>query len=127
MGQAEGIEMIKMGQAIVPGSRTPTRGSAWRAECEINGTMYEATSRSGAPQALARVLVGGGVLDQPVLTITTGALGMVWELRYPSLHEMATRTFAESATHPLSEVPFTERPDFLRGEGENRGEDDAEA
>jgi hypothetical protein len=110
--------MIAMQQAMVSGSRTSNKGSRWRAVTMIDGVPYEAESRSGAPFALARVLVAAGVGDQPVQTI--GADGVV-RMPWRSLHWMAGRTIQESATFPVREVGYTERPKSLSGEPQYRG------
>ena len=110
--------MIKMQQTMVSDTRTSNKGSRWRAATVIDGVPYEAESRSGAPFALARVLIAAGVGDQPVQTI--GADGVV-RMRWPSLFRIAGRTIQESATFPVREVRYTERPKSLSGEPQNRG------
>ena len=64
-GRPEAKAVIQIRQRLVPRSRTST-GSLWQAETEIDGKTYSATSRHGAPQALARVLIDAGIPDQPV-------------------------------------------------------------
>lgn len=90
--------MLTISQHVEAGSNTGSRGSAWIAEATVEGTRYEASSRSGAPFALARVLVGAGVPDQPVIVTHEGLRGHV---AYRSLHRMAGLTIAESASHPV--------------------------
>jgi hypothetical protein len=89
--------MLEMQQTIVPDSRT-TRGSAWLATTTIDGRVYDARSRSGAPFALARILVATGIEDQSVSVTRTGAAG---DITYRSLHRMAELTIAESSTQPV--------------------------
>jgi hypothetical protein len=112
--------MIRIRQRIVPGSRTHT-GSLWEAMTEIGGKTYSATSRHGAPQALARVLVAAGIADQPVevrsevCVLDAGKEMRTEELRgcitYRSLHAMAKWTFTEGAATPLHRVRFQEQPE----------------
>jgi hypothetical protein len=78
-------------QDIIPNSRSKERGSSWRAECTIDGAVYKATSRSGAPYALARVLVAAGIPDGPV---TTGRMS------WPSLRRLAERTIFGEGQEP---------------------------
>src|SRR6516162_2878763 len=61
----ESARMICVRQRVVPRSRTHT-GSLWEASTEIDGKLYSAASRHGAPHALARALVAAGIPDQPV-------------------------------------------------------------
>jgi hypothetical protein len=89
--------MLTINQTIVPDSRT-TRGSAWLATATIDGRVYDARSRSGAPFALARILVAAGIPDQSVRVTRTGAAG---DITYRSLHRMAELTIAESSTQPV--------------------------
>jgi hypothetical protein len=74
------------------------RGCPWLISCEIDGVTYSAASRSGAPYALARVLVAAGVLDQPMSVVSQGLKG---DARYKSIHKMAGYTIGENATHPM--------------------------
>ena len=101
-------------QRIVPGSGGGSRGSAWRA---VSGE-YEATSRSGAPFALARVMVAAGCEAAPVEVYTDDYKGC---MRYRSLHWMATRTIEES-DRPLTNTRYQERGQDIRERGQNRGE-----
>jgi len=101
-----------MFQAVVPGSRTPDNGCAWRAYTTHNARTYEATSRRGAAMALARVLIAAGIPDQPV---RLRDMHEIWPSRdefgdefygppapyrghvdYRSLAWMATRSWSES-------------------------------
>jgi hypothetical protein len=67
-------------------SRTPERSCLYDAECEVGGQHYSARSRHGAANELARVLVCGGVPDQPVEIRQVGLKGCI---SYRSLHELA--------------------------------------
>jgi hypothetical protein len=109
--------MIRIRQRIVPGSRTHT-GSLWEAMAEIGGKTYSATSRHGAPQALARVLVAASIPDQPVKVSSEVCVLDNGEIRtehlrgcirYLSLHTMAKTTF-EEGDRPLHRARFKERP-----------------
>jgi hypothetical protein len=80
-----------------------SRGVAWVAECEVDGKPYQARSRSGAPYALARLLVAGGVPDQPM---TVDSEGLAGETRYRSIVAMAGRTVEESANVPVRATKY---------------------
>jgi len=71
---------------------------------------------------LARVLVCGGVPDQPVQIRQVGLKGYI---SYRSLHELARWTYEESTTMPLRRVRWKPPPDFIaavRGRvAQNRG------
>ena len=69
--------------------RRTSRGCAYKIDCEINGINYSASSRSGAPYALARVLVAAGIENQPMTVFSTGLAG---ETGY---------TVAENASQPV--------------------------
>jgi hypothetical protein len=110
--------MISIRQRIAPRSRTHT-GSLWEATTEVDGRPYSATSRHGAPQALARVLVAADIADQPVevrsevCVFDNGAEILTEELRgcirYRSLHAIAKTTF-EEGDRALHRARFKERP-----------------
>jgi hypothetical protein len=110
--------MIHIRQRIVERSRTHT-SSRWEATAEIGGKTYSATSRHGAPQALARVLVAAGIVEQPVevrsevCVFDNGAEIRTEELRgcirNRSLHAMAEATFQEG-DRPLHRARFKELP-----------------
>jgi hypothetical protein len=110
--------MIHIQQRPVPRSRTQT-GSLWEASTEIDGKTYSATSRHGAPQALARVLLAEGVADMPVegrseVCVFDNGTEIRTEqlrgcIRYRSLHTMAKTTF-EEGDRPLHRARFKERP-----------------
>jgi hypothetical protein len=109
---------LVMHQSMVADSRTPNKASKWRATCQINGQEYSVESRSGAPHALARILVDLGVEDQPVTVVSEPVAGENGKMRYiggrlsyRSLHWMAGHTLVESATQPLHLARYRE-PDF---------------
>jgi hypothetical protein len=89
----------------LPETRTQNSACAWLAECEIDGRQFEAKSRHGAPNALARELVAAGIPDQPISIHYEGLAGAV---RYRSFHAAAAWTFAESQSTPLRRVPYRE-------------------
>jgi hypothetical protein len=98
---------IRMTQGMVPNSRFST-GSAWQAMAE----GFEAVSRHGAPQALARQMIAAGVPDRPVIVETFPPDGgNPWEISYRSLAAMAGRTFTEGIVTTLQEVRYVE-PNF---------------
>jgi ferredoxin len=98
--------VIQVEQRLVLCSRTST-GSLWQAETEINGKTYTATSRHGAPMALARVLIAAAIPDQPVEVRSEERPGCV---RYRSLYEMAKWTFTEGTSTLLHRVKYQEQP-----------------
>jgi hypothetical protein len=110
--------MIKIRQRPIPRSRTQT-GSRWEASTEVDGKLYSAVSRHGAPQALARALVAAGIPDQPVevrseVCISDNGAEIRTEqlqgrISYRSLHAMAEATF-EEGDRPLHRARFKERP-----------------
>lgn len=73
-------------------TRTPNSGCIWLAECEVEGRRFEARSRHGAANALARELVAAGVADGPLEVHFEGLAG--W-LRWGSIVAAAKRTFTE--------------------------------
>ena len=78
-----------------------------------------AGSRSGAPYALARVLVvAAGVADEPMRVYTEGLAGYMC---FASLHHAATRTIKESEGTPVKLARYEERPSVRPGEGKKRG------
>jgi ferredoxin len=98
--------MIEIRQHVVPQSRTST-GSLWEASTEIDRKTYSASSRHGAPQALARVLVAAGIPDQPVEVRSEERPGCI---RYRSLYEMTKWTFTEGTSTLLHRVRYQEQP-----------------
>lgn len=95
--------MIEMHLSPIPGSRTPERGVEWRCVAGVNLCRFEAVSRQGAPQALARALVAANVPDSPVRIVQDGLPG--WA-EHQSLHKMALWTYEESPTVPLHRTPY---------------------
>jgi hypothetical protein len=73
-------------------TRTPNSGCVWLAECEVGGRRFEARSRHGAANALARELVAPGVPDGPLEAHFEGLAGC---LRWASISAAANRTFTE--------------------------------
>jgi hypothetical protein len=97
--------MIKIDCSIVPGSCAGT-GSAYVAETTVGSQRYSATSRHGAPNALARELAG--VPDDAVEVHYEGLAGC---MSYRSLHAMALWTYSEGNS-PLSRTRYVK---FERG------------
>jgi hypothetical protein len=89
----------------LPETRTSNSACAWLAECEVDGRRFNARSRHGAPNALARELVAAGIPDDALEIHFEGLAGT---MRYPSFHAAAGWTFSESASTPLRRVPFRE-------------------
>jgi hypothetical protein len=122
--------MIQIRQRIVPGSCTHT-GSLWEASTEIDGQPYSATSRNGAPQALARMLAAAGIADQPVeVRSEAGVFDNGVEIRteelrgcisYRSLDAMAKTTFEEGdrPLHRTVQGAPTNRVPFAAGRPRN--------
>jgi hypothetical protein len=112
---------------LLPETRTQNSAAAWLAEAEVGGRRFEAKSRHGAPNALARELVAAGIPDQPIEIRYEGLAG---SMRHKSFHTLAGRTFTKSASTPVRRVVFREYPEeerlegagALRGEGQERGE-----
>jgi hypothetical protein len=115
--------MISVLERPLENSWTPERSCLYDAECEVSGQHYSARSRHGAANELARVLVCGGVPDQPVEIRQVGLKGCI---TYCSLYELAHWTYEESAAMPLRRVRWKPSPDFItavRGRiAQNRGE-----
>lgn len=88
-------------------TRRTSRGCVYKIDCEVDGTNYSIESRSGAPYALARVLVAAGVPDQPMTVVTTGLAG---EAQYRSIHRMAGYTISESASKPAALTRYVAYP-----------------
>lgn len=93
------------------------RGCPWVATCESAGTSYTARSRSGAPYALARILVAAGIPDQSMALVSQGIAG---ETRFRSIQQMAGYTIAESATHPVHIARW--RPYEDKGQPQDAGQ-----
>jgi hypothetical protein len=73
-------------------TRTSNSACAWLAECEVDGLRFEARSRHGAANALARELVASGIPDRPLEIHLDGLAGC---LRWGSLAAAAKRTYTE--------------------------------
>jgi hypothetical protein len=73
-------------------TRTPNSGCIWLAACEIDGQHFEARSRHGAANALARELVAAGIPDRPLEVHFEGLAGC---LRWGSIAAAAKRTYTE--------------------------------
>jgi len=71
------------------------RGCPWVAECQVDGERYTVESRTGAPYALARILVAAGIPDDGMVVVSEGLKG---ETRYRSFHKMAGYTIKEDVT-----------------------------
>lgn len=78
---------------LVPDSRTPERGSLWRASCEWAGRTITAESRSAASHALCRELVAAGCPDLPL--VISGSEGKE-RMRVQSIHRAARYTIRET-------------------------------
>jgi hypothetical protein len=89
----------------LPETRTPNSSAAWLAECEVDGRKFEARSRHGAPNELARRLVEAGVPDAPIEIHYDGLAGVI---RYSSSHAAARWTFTENQSTLLRRVPHRE-------------------
>jgi hypothetical protein len=99
-------------------TRTPNSACAWVAETMVEGRVYVARSRHGAPNELARQLLAAGLADRPMVIHYRGRAGtMTWR----SFHAAAMWTYSEG-DHPLRRIRHKEQPEglFLRsGDGEN--------
>jgi hypothetical protein len=65
-----------------------------------------------------------------VAETTAGGITLRGPMNYPSLHYMATRNIAESASTPIRQRSFSERPPALAQKAQNGGcslPDDAQA
>jgi hypothetical protein len=106
---------------MLPNSRS-SRGSSWEARATLpDGSTFRCSSRNGAPNELARLLVSAGVVDQPMQTYGEDGRKLLY---YRSLHEAAKWTFEESSGRNLRRTRWTPRPEGLsygRGNPENEG------
>ena len=85
-------EPIIVRQRPLETTRTPNRSCYWLAECEIRGRRYEARSRHGAPNELARQLLAEGVDgDRPMHVL----FGEKVARRWCSVAEPARWTYSE--------------------------------
>jgi hypothetical protein len=110
-----------MRQRTIPGTRTPGNSSKWLVAAEIDGRTYSASSRRGAPQELARVLVAAGIPDQPVRVLSDvcvwadGAIRteqLRGHMNYHSLHGMAGWTSVEGERTILGRTRYREDERF---------------
>jgi hypothetical protein len=110
--------MIEVHQRAEEGTATPENGCYWLAECTIDGQSYTARSRRGAPHELARLLVGAGVTDQPMIVRSFGLAGYA---TYLSIHKAALYTIEENAGTAPRRAKWREPPADLwarKGGGE---------
>ena len=73
-------------------TRTPNSGCVWLADCVVEGQRFEARSRHGAANALARELVAAGIADRPLEVHFDGVSGCQ---RWGSVAAAARRTYTE--------------------------------
>jgi hypothetical protein len=92
------------------GTRTPNSGCFWIAECEVDGKYYEARSRHGAANALARQLMAAGIADHPLEVHFDGLPGY---LRWGSLEAAASRTYTEG-NRPLQCIRWVAPQDAVQ-------------
>ena len=97
--------MIRVHCRPLAETRTANTTCAWVAECEVDGRRFEARSRHGAANALARELVAAALPDDGLEVRYEGLAG---SLRYRSFRAAAGWTFVESAATPLRRAPFRE-------------------
>jgi hypothetical protein len=90
-------------------TRTPNSSCAWIAETMVEGRVYVARSRYGAPNELARQLVAAGLADRPMAIRYRGRAGTMF---YRSFHAAAIWTFSEG-DQPLRRVRYREQPEGL--------------
>jgi hypothetical protein len=105
--------MITIHQHSLENSRTAENSCTWLAETEIDRQRFEARSRRGAPQELARALVAAGIPDQPVRVEHVGLRG---HMAYPSLHRMAGVTYVEGRSTILHRARYREDERFAASE-----------
>jgi hypothetical protein len=89
----------------LPETRTQNSAAAWTAECEVDGRRFEAKSRHGAPNELARHLIAAGLPHEPLEIHYEGLAGV---MRFPSFHALAGWTYSEGSATLLRRVPFRE-------------------
>jgi hypothetical protein len=111
--ESGGLPGVTIRQYPLEDSRTSENSCAWIAETEIAGQRFEAKSRRGAPQELARALVAAGVPDQPVRIEHAGLRG---HMAYPSLHRMAGVTYVEGRSTILHRARYREDERFAASE-----------
>ena len=86
------LEPIVVRVRPLEATRTPNSSCIWLAECEIGERRFEARSRHGAANALARELMAAGVADWPLEVRFEGLAGC---LRWGSVAAAAKRTYTE--------------------------------
>ena len=91
-------------------TRTPNSGCIWLAECEVEGRRFEASSRHGAANALARELVGAGFADCPLEIHFDGHAGC---LRWGSIAAAGRRTYTEG-NRPLQCIRWVAPQDAVQ-------------
>jgi hypothetical protein len=115
--------MIEIQQRPDYATRTPENSCKWIATADVGGNIYTAKSRKGAPYALARVLVAAGIEDHPVQVESNGTIRSL--TTYPSLHEMARWTIAETVTRPARQMrwrdPAIESAQIAARKGSKQG------
>ena len=90
-------------------TRTPNSACVWVAEATVDGRLYVARSRHGAPNELARELVATGLPDRPMVVRSRMLAGtMTWR----SFHAAAGWTYSEG-DQPLHRVRHREQPEGL--------------
>jgi hypothetical protein len=88
-------------------TRTPNSACTWVAETMVEGQIYTARTRHGAPNELARQLVAVGLADRPMVIHYRGRVGT---MTYRSFHAAATWTYSEG-DQPLRRVRYREQPE----------------
>ena len=91
-------------------TRTPNSGSVWLAECEVGGRRFEARSRHGAANALARELVASGMPDRSLDVHFEGLAGF---LHWGSITAAAKRTYTEG-NRPLQCIRWVAPQDAVQ-------------
>jgi hypothetical protein len=90
-------------------TRTPNSACVWIAEATVDGRLYVARSRHGAPNELARQLVAAGVADRQMVIRSRGLAGT---MTYRSFYAAAGWTYSEG-DQPLRRVRYREQPEGL--------------
>jgi len=91
-------------------TRTANSGCIWLAECEIGGQRFEAQSRHGAVNTLARELMAAGITDRPLEVRFDGLAG---SLRWGSIAAAAKRTYTEG-NRPLQCIRWVAPQDAVQ-------------
>lgn len=104
LSPADRARAVVVRVAPEPETRTPENNCVFRAECEVGGAHYVARTRTGAANALARLLVAAGVPDGPMVVLHEGVAG---EMSYQSFHDAAVWTFTEG-DKPLQRARWTD-------------------